>query len=254
MFEKWDNIVVTYINTAIYVAPGIGVSLHSNRRFHGFVLNDGVADKKIHFSDGTVMHTLPRELHYLPKGSSYRVENVQTGGCYAINFSLLDEIDENPFSISFKNYESLLRIFKEAVTVWGGKNEYKNSFLRKAVYDIIIRIKKECVSNPDKKESMITPAIEIINRDFAKNELSVKSLAQVCGISEAYFRRIFTDKFSVGPKEYINNLRLEYAKKLLESNQFTISDTAFMCGYSEPCHFSREFKKHFDVSPAEYVK
>lgn len=107
---------------------------------------------------------------------------------------------------------------------------------------------------PSEKEQMIQPAIDAINRDFTKNDLSVKALAEMCGISEAYFRRIFTDKFSVSPKEYIISLRIEYAKRLLQSAQFSVSEVAQLCGYFEPCHFSREFTKYTGVSPRTYIK
>ncbi|MBR5782628.1 MAG: helix-turn-helix transcriptional regulator [Clostridia bacterium] len=105
---------------------------------------------------------------------------------------------------------------------------------------------------PSGKELLIQPAVDTINRDFTSNDLSVKDMARLCGISEAYFRRLFMDKFSLSPKEYIIKLRMEHAKRLLESGQFSVSEIALMCGYFEPCHFSREFKKHYGVSPAYY--
>ena len=96
------------------------------------------------------------------------------------------------------------------------------------------------------------PALDIMNTNYNRNDLSVEKLSGLCGISVAYFRRLFTEKYGTSPKEYIINRRIEYAKKLLESKQFHVSEVAEMCGYSEPCHFSREFKKHVKISPAEF--
>ena len=253
MLENWDNTIVTDINIAIYVAPGTGKVIHSNRLFHGFVINDGSADKIIHFSDGTAMRTGPNEVHYLPKSSDYRVESIVSGGCWAINFDLLEEIHEKPFHVKFRNHEAVLRIFKDAVAAWNEKNVI---FVRKSIYDIMLKIKKEQQRSyvPSEKERLIQPAVDMINRDFTKNDLSVNDLAELCGISEVYFRRIFTDKFSLSPKEYIIDLRIRHAKRLLESGQFSVSEIALMCGYFEPSHFSREFKKHCELSPAEYSK
>lgn len=254
MLENWDNAVVTDINLAIYVAQGTGTPIHNNRGFHGFVINDGNADKKIHFSNGTVIKTGPYEVHYLPKGSSYRVENIDSGGCYAINFDLLEEIEEKPFNLKFRNHEYVLKDFKDAVAAWQEKDEFCNAVIRKSIYSIIVKIRKEYSKNymPSGKELLIKPAVDTINRNFTKNNLSVKELADLCGISEAYFRRIFIDKFSLTPKEYIINLRIEHAKRLLESGQFSVSETAQMCGYFEPCHFSREFSKHTGMSPNHF--
>ena len=254
MLKNWDNAIVTNINVALYVAAGTGTPVHNNRSFHGFVINDGNADKEIHFSDGTIIKSGPYEVYYLPKGSNYRVEKIDSGGCYAINFDLLDQIDEPPFNIHFRNHESVFKDFKAAVNAWEEKNEFCNAIIRKSVYSIIVKIRKEYNKSyiPSGTELLIKPAIDTINRDFEKNNLSVKALAELCGISEAYFRRIFINKFSLSPKEYIINLRIEQAKRLLESGQFTVSEVAQMCGYSEPCHFSREFSRLCGISPKNF--
>lgn len=256
MLENWDNAIVTDINVALYVAPGTGKAVHQNRPFHGFVLNDDTADKYYYFSDGTRLHARPNEVQYLPIGSTYRVEPIVTGGCWAINFSLLEDITEKPFHIRMRNPESALRIFKEATAAWKEQSDSCNSIIRKSIYDIIVRIKKEHGRSylSSEKELLIKPAVDTISRDFTKNDLSVKDLSALCGISEAYFRRIFMDRYSLSPKEYIISLRMEYAKRLLQSTQFSVSEVAEMCGYFEPCHFSREFSKHTGVSPKMFAK
>jgi AraC-like DNA-binding protein len=72
------------------------------------------------------------------------------------------------------------------------------------------------------------------------------------GISEVYLRKIFSSHFGMLPKEYITKKRIDYALRLLSSGQFEIQEISKMCGYSDPCHFSREFKRHVGVSPREY--
>jgi AraC-like DNA-binding protein len=47
---------------------------------------------------------------------------------------------------------------------------------------------------------------------------------------------------------------MELAKKLILSQQFTIGDISTICGYTEPCHFSREFRRNVGVSPTEFLK
>ena len=71
----------------------------------------------------------------------------------------------------------------------------------------------------------------------------------ICGISEVYFRKIFIQKFGASPRDYIISKRLEFAKQLLSNGEFEVSRVAELSGYSEPCHFSREFKKRFGISP-----
>lgn len=254
MDRNWGNVVVTDVIVALYVAPGTGKSLHRDRPFHGFVLNDSIAEKNIHFSDGTVLHTGPNQLHYLPKGSTYRVENIIPGGCWAINFNLLEDIAEAPFSLGLRNVEPILKIFSTATAAWKSRAPACNAIVRKSIYDLILKILAEEQRSymPNEKERLIQPALELIAREYTRNDLSVQALAALCGISEAYFRRIFQEKFSISPRAYIIQLRMEYAKKLLQSDQLPVHQVAELCGYYEPCHFSREFSRYTGVSPKAY--
>lgn len=256
MNKNWENAIVTDVIVALYVAPGTGKSLHRDRPFHGLVLNDSVTEKNIHFSDGTVLHTGPNELHYLPKGATYRVETLIPGGCWAINFNLLENIAETPFSLGFRNIEPILKTFSSATKAWKAQVPACNAIVRKSIYDLILKMLAEEQRSyiPKEKEHLIQPALELIAREYTQNDLSVQALAELCGISEAYFRRIFQEKFSASPRAYIIQLRMEYAKKLLQSDQLPVNQVAGLCGYYEPCHFSREFSRYTGVSPKAYSK
>jgi AraC-like DNA-binding protein len=47
---------------------------------------------------------------------------------------------------------------------------------------------------------------------------------------------------------------MDYAKNLLKSDDFSIAEIATLCGYAEPCHFSREFTKRVEIPPSQYEK
>lgn len=256
LLKDWNNAIVTDIALAMYVAPNTGKSVHNNRPFHGFVINNNTSNIIINFSDGTVLNCGPNEVHYLPKNSNYRIEKVVSGGCWAVNFNLLEDLNEKPFNIKFRNHEAILKCFKDATIAWKEKKNFCDAIIRKCIYDIIVKIDREKrhTYTPIKKQLLIKPAIDNIKRNFTENNLSIKDMAELCGISEVYFRRIFMDVYSITPKEYIINLRIDYAKHLLETEEFSVTEIATMCGYFEPCHFSREFKKHVGISPNEYAK
>ena len=56
----------------------------------------------------------------------------------------------------------------------------------------------------------------------------------------ADFMLLSATPFGKNPKEYLIEKRMSYAKQLLSSGQFSVSEVAQLCGYFEPCHFSRE--------------
>ena len=107
---------------------------------------------------------------------------------------------------------------------------------------------------PKPAQQLIQSALDRISTGFTDNELTIQSLAESCGISGTYLRKIFADCLGMTPQEYIINRRLEYAGELLCSGQFSVLEVAQMCGYFEPCHFSGAFTKHTGVSPRAYTK
>ncbi len=254
MKEQWKNTVITRIGLAVYVAPNTGRHVHKDRMLHGFVLNDADTVKDYCFADGRVMHTEGNSLFYLPKGSSYDVKIIQMGGCYAINFDA--DIGDAPFSIHMRNAEALRQSFRTATDAWRQHDGICRILAMRAVYDAVYHMQtelhKEYVSRT--QASVIEPAIAAINDRFAENDLTVSYLASLCRVSEVYFRRLFLNTFGVGPKEYIIQKRMDYAKILLRSGDFSIAEAALMCGYVEPCHFSREFSRRVGMMPSRYLE
>lgn len=255
MNEQWKHAVITDVRLAMYVEPNTGKTVHKDRPFHGFVLNDAGGVKKTYlFDDGRVLETEQNSLFYLPKGSSYLFRSLQDGGCYAINFET--EIADLPFSVPVRNAEPLRHLFRRAADAWKRKDEMRLPLAMQAIYASICEAQKESqrayVSGAQR--SLLLPAIEKIERDFYKREISVAELAELCGISEVYFRRLFVPLFGVAPKEYIIQKRIEYAKSLLSAESFEVSEVARLCGYEEPCHFSREFSRRVGVAPSLYGK
>ena len=251
MNKLWESTIITEISVAVYVAPNTGRRVHKNRAFHGFVLNDSEAVNDYCFDNGYIMRTSGCSLYYLPKGSSYHVKQ-QIGGCYAINFDA--DISDEPFCITLKKADQLRHNFKAAADAWKNNDSLRIALAMRAVYDSVCNAKKEFHKQylPKTQLSIIAPALDIINQQFTDNSLNVSSLASSCGISEVYFRKLFLNFLGVSPKEYVIQKRIEYAKILLKSKNFSVSEIATLCGYSEPCHFSREFTKRVGIPPNLY--
>ncbi|MBQ2772936.1 MAG: helix-turn-helix transcriptional regulator [Clostridia bacterium] len=252
MNEKWEKVTITEIALALHVPEKGGKAVHKNRSFHGLVLNEEGGIKDYCFSDGRVMHTEGGDLFYLPKGSSYYVKTIQSGRCYAINFDA--EIDDKPFCCKLKSNESLKKAFREACDAWRMQDPSSRIAAMRALYDGIYRMQKEQQKAyiPSDRLGLIEPAVEAIHQQFADRTLTVASLAKKCDMSEVYFRKLFLHRFGISPKEYLLQKRMEYASQLLALGEFGVSEVAELCGYGEPCYFSRAFKKRFGTSPNNY--
>ena len=253
MNKQWEDLIIKEVNFAMYVASHTGKIVHQDRPYHGLVLNDPECVKDYCFSDGRVMRTEGGSIFYLPKGSSYQIKTYSYGGCYAINFD--GDIEDEPFSVILKNPERVLHDFKLAAGAWKSGADFRRTVTMLALYNAIYQIQKEARREyvPTNRILLIEPALKKLNSDFTGNDLTVARLAELCGMSEVYFRKLFLNSLGVSPKEYIIQKRMEYAKTLLLSGNFSVSETALMCGYAEPCHFSREFTRRVGVAPSRYT-
>ena len=70
--------------------------------------------------------------------------------------------------------------------------------------------------------------------------------------SQPYLYKIFTDKASKSPKEFILSEKLDYAKSLLTETDISITHIAYSIGFQDVLMFSKFFKLKAGISPTEY--
>lgn len=73
-------------------------------------------------------------------------------------------------------------------------------------------------------------------------------------MSRFHISRIFTQVLLTGFYEYINALRINYAKDLLQDSEYKILDIAEMSGFQSQQTFNRIFREFCSMSPSEYRK
>ena len=90
-------------------------------------------------------------------------------------------------------------------------------------------------------------------RELYKEHPSINALAERLRVNPAYLTRAFKEAFGVSPGRYVLDLRVSYARKLLEEEpDREVKEIAAELGYSDQCYFSRAFKRIVGVSPLEY--
>ncbi len=245
---------ITELSVAVYVPAGGGDSVHKNRRFHGIVYNQSGVKNYLFDNNKTVI-VREKEVLYLPKNSNYIVDIIEPGGCYAINFDFEDNIHEEAFSYKVKNPSAVQELFVKAENEYRMKKAGCNMRCKAALYNILAEIQTEYNLEyiSDSKFSIIAPAVEYIGEHYAYEIISIKDLAEMCGISDVYFRKIFLNKVGMPPLKYINMLKINRAKSLLDTGMYSVQKTAELSGFINECYFSREFKKRIGVSPLMYM-
>lgn len=81
---------------------------------------------------------------------------------------------------------------------------------------------------------------------------AVAGMVARSGLSERSFLRRFRAATGMTPRDYVQNLRVEEAKYLLETSDLTVDDVAAEVGYAEPAGFRAVFRRRVGISPSAY--
>ena len=84
--------------------------------------------------------------------------------------------------------------------------------------------------------------------------LTVEMLSREVGLSVAHFARAFKETMGRAPHQYLLALRLERARRLLETTEASLSDIAQRAGFADQAHFTRLFKRAFGTTPGALVR
>ena len=84
--------------------------------------------------------------------------------------------------------------------------------------------------------------------------LTVDLLAHEVGLSPAHFARAFKETIGRAPHSYLLTLRLQNARRLLDSSDAVLSDVAHRTGFADQAHFTRLFKREFGITPGALLK
>lgn len=90
--------------------------------------------------------------------------------------------------------------------------------------------------------------IAYIHAHFAES-FSVKDLAQACNLSVSALERRFNKHLNQTPHRFLNEVRLDHARRLLLETSKSIGTIALETGFADHSHFTRAFNKHFALSP-----
>ena len=102
-------------------------------------------------------------------------------------------------------------------------------------------------------ERPIQAAILYIHMHFRENP-SLKEVAKIAHYNASHFSATFHKELGMTYSEYVNMLKVDYAKELLVSTKLKISEICFECGVASHSNFLRLFHKFTGLSPIQYKK
>lgn len=105
----------------------------------------------------------------------------------------------------------------------------------------------------DHSDQGIKKSQQWIEENFKKN-ISIDLISKTHGMSRRTFERRFKKATGDTPLNYLQRIRVEKAKRLLENSQKNFGEICYRVGYEDSSHFRMVFKKHTGLLPSEYQK
>ena len=208
----------------------------------------------VYFGD-TVLETKENTIRFLPEGDfkKYMVDRKTQGECIFASFRTDRPISPAAWVMDVAHNDEIGPLFKKMFAAWCGKEKGYYFKCLSLLYRIFAEI--QGIKRAPKQHSLrLRPAEKAIADCFLQESLSVSSLAALCGMGESYFQRLFKEKHGVSPKKYIIRLKINYACDLLRLEEYTVSQVAEMCGFSDVYFFSRQFKEYMGITPRDFIK
>lgn len=143
---------------------------------------------------------------------------------------LLGQLEEGLYYNDFECKKSLL---SDIFTQYSIENKYAGSELP--------------------SDKVIANVVLELNANLHK-KIDLAYYARQSYLSYAQFFRRFKQAMGVTPLQYINDMRVEKARHLLEESTISVKQIAMECGFANEYYFSRFFKKYNSVTPTEYRK
>lgn len=128
---------------------------------------------------------------------------------------------------------------------------------RKIVHEIVYRVlcdeqggSLRALASRDDHFTRIARVLKYMHSEFA-TPLSAEELAKRAGMSLSLFHHHFKLVTANSPLQYLKQIRLDHARRLMTHDGYNASTAAREVGYESPSQFSREFKRLFGVTPIE---
>ena len=169
--------------------------------------------------------------------------NYITMDCYFIIVRFLSEIGGDPQEL--EDELGNINVFLKEMTGWKDSLRFLKECLKRVIGVRDSRSAK-------KYGKILHKAIEYIDENFDKEDISLNAVSSVANISPNHFSAIFSQEMGVTFIEYLIRKRMERAKELLMTTDLRSSEIAYQVGYKDPHYFSFTFKKTQGMTTREY--
>ncbi len=224
-----------------------------SRTCNGFVIRI-CGEVRYDFEDRSVT-VKAGEMIFIPQGTEYEYTTLcEEKSLYtSINFTAdFDPSEVKVYSIDgFYDAEFVKDKFSDLWKFGTQADKYKCLSVFYALVSHVLAI--EHASYADKRKyHIIEPAVKYLREHIYDCGLKIEELHKLCGVSDTYFRKIFSLRFGTNPGDYVISKRISHAKVIIDSGDYdSIKEVAFSVGYNDSLYFGKVYRKIYGISPSK---
>ncbi len=215
-------------------------------------------NKEYNIQPGNLLLFNPRDNHTCEqidgKTLDYRCINIQPEIMRKAVFEITGKNYLPYFTLQVVFHNELVSLLKELhQMIMQGEKDFRKEEIFFFLLEQLIEEYAERESVPDDTEqSAETKAVcDYLEKYYMKN-ITLDDLSRLTGYSKYYLLRSFTKQKGISPYSYLETIRIDKAKKLLENGVLPV-DAGFQTGFTDQSHFSNFFKRFIGLTPKQYM-
>ena len=237
-----------------------GYALHSHNFFEIEFLMDGegiqiINGKRYPWRAGTICFFAPTDFHEIVAISPLTFYNISfdAEGVSKETVERLMDLGENAFAsagIEQSHFEKLASMLADATEHSEIFGEEYTALLLKCFLAHLYRI-ADYLTRLNAQQPLVKKAALFMHANFNK-KITLSEIAADVHLSSAYLSKLFSEGMGMPVFRYLAELRIDYAKKLLDSTADSVTEVCFSSGYTSLPNFMKDFKRIVGVSPLKY--
>ncbi len=224
---------------------------HSHYYLYLFVCGEGEVrheGKSYPVRPGTLVLVHPWQMHEIVK-TKHELTYLYISFIGDGALPILSEIDaETPLTV-YPSHEYLLDFWMKSIRRIRGRNSL---YITESVFTHTLSYLTAEDSEVDDRS--LAAIKSYMQENLSNPEMSLRTVAGIFFYSEKYFSYLFREKTGTKFTDYLNDLRIRYALRLIGEGVKSIAELSAACGFMSACYFSKVFKKIVGKSPAAYIR
>ncbi|MBE6778347.1 MAG: helix-turn-helix transcriptional regulator [Ruminococcaceae bacterium] len=186
---------------------------------------------------------------------TYRVRCVERGHAICVTFSLPDDLPTTRLDAATQpRYETLFRrLLRYTDFETSDSSRYAVMSL---VYELLGMLTAEWQPSyvPTGTKKIYADVQRYLLENYTSPTIDLTERIRQSGVSDKYFRTKFRALYGTTPRQYLIDLRLNAAVRLLEAGNMSVTEVAQAVGFSDIYYFSRLFRHRFSCPPSRFTQ